>query len=94
MVKKKKEKAKPKPKEFPISAKVAKKNNIEARCLARNCQKVVRVKDVIVYAHPGKSEDKVSFRFRIGGVCSECGTKVSRMLGQEAALGLIKGGKK
>lgn len=94
MVKKKKEKAKPKLKEFPISAKLAKKNNIEANCLARGCQKVVKVKDVIVFAYPTKPVSKASFRFRVGGVCSECGTKVSRMLGQEAALGLIKGGKK
>ena len=94
-VPKKKKDEKIPPQEFDVSDKSVKKHEIDARCT--KCQDMSIPKETTLYAYTTiTAKGDSSYRFRIGGTCSEkgCGTKISKFIGKELAIDLIKEAKK
>ena len=90
MVRTAKKNKKKAPKEFELTEKQVKDNNLEAQCM--KCKDAVVPVDARVFVHirKGADSDKNVYSFRIGGIHKECGTKVARFIGKELGLKLIK----
>ena len=77
------------PQEFPIMAKVVKKDKLTARCM--KCKENVTPTEAKVVVHIRKSDsgDK-TYSFRLAGKCGDCGTNLSKMLSKDAGTGYVK----
>ena len=71
-------------KNFPVSSNSVKKNKITARCMGKACRSDIVPESVRIYRHvlANKFND-ISYRYRIGGQCPKCSTKISKIIGKE-----------
>ena len=83
--------AETKVKNFPVSSKSVSKNKITSWCMGKSCRNNIVPENVRMYRHivANKFND-ISYRYRIGGTCPKCSTKISKIIGKELALALVK----
>ena len=81
-------KDKVKTKSFPITAAKIKKNNLEAHCM--KCKEKRVPKDVEIFIYKRRAGENARITARLGGICTECGTKVSRMMSKDDAIKIVK----
>ena len=79
-------------KDIEVSKKYAKSIKLTARCM--KCKVDVKPDNVKLHVYTKtNAKGEVSRRFRISGTCPESDTVISKMVGKDDALGMIKDSK-